>query len=626
MSSYSIRLALFCLVFGLTACTSLTPETPSATVTLEPTFIPSIIPSVTPTITPFPNTATSTIEPSPTETALPTATLDPFIKVIQTDAVLNSVAFSPDGKRLVVGTNRSTAEVWEVASGEKILTLIGHTQGDVSYVAYSPDGTLIATAGQDRTVRLWDANTGDSLRVLAGGEVTVAFSPDGQWVAAGGKDGVARVWHVASGELRFAFSGHPEGALSVAFDPGASITFTLSAGPQLQPALASKGVELQFRPATYHPRPLSGMGENALAVGTGSGEIVFWNLETGEKIRTVKASQGRVWSLAYIYSRYLFSGGDDGLVRLWLADDPTPYKTLAGHKGRIWNLSVAPHSGRGFAASGGADHTVRLWSDTPLGYYTGHTDQVYGVAFDPTGDMLASVGRDKTIRLWHPVRTWHFPTSGVSVKPECVRGEIYTTCEDVVLDISFEYPNQWGEINAEFRPGEDGYSYEYSHNTQDLYLQAGGRSRDFSEGRDGFITDFWGGAACSAEEPMCETIQPDVVFKLAFPKARETCFPGPGTLFYPIATVAINLPSRPSIHGFIFISHFLSANLTEELMQTLGPKDPQSLNYRCDEADRKLFDAKTQEIIQRIRSGFLDQATKTNLEQLRHLAQSVVIK
>ena len=72
------------------------------------------------------------------------------------NAMVLSVAFSPDGKRLASASRDETVKVWDAATGQEILTLKGHT-GLVSSVAFSPDGQRLASASADQTVKVWDA-------------------------------------------------------------------------------------------------------------------------------------------------------------------------------------------------------------------------------------------------------------------------------------------------------------------------------------------------------------------------------------------------------------------------------------------------------------------------------------
>ena len=66
-----------------------------------------------------------------------------------------SVAFSPDGKRLAVGSG-GTVKISDALSGQELLALWGHTAG-VTSVAFSPDGKRLATGSYDGTVQVWDA-------------------------------------------------------------------------------------------------------------------------------------------------------------------------------------------------------------------------------------------------------------------------------------------------------------------------------------------------------------------------------------------------------------------------------------------------------------------------------------
>src|SRR5262249_1475166 len=60
------------------------------------------------------------------------------------------VLFSPDGTRLALASGSSTVKIWDIASGQEVQTLKGHTDGGVSF---SPDGRRLASAGGDGTVK-----------------------------------------------------------------------------------------------------------------------------------------------------------------------------------------------------------------------------------------------------------------------------------------------------------------------------------------------------------------------------------------------------------------------------------------------------------------------------------------
>jgi tetratricopeptide (TPR) repeat protein len=70
-------------------------------------------------------------------------------------------------------------------------------------VAFSPDGKRVLTGSDDGTARVWDAQTGAEIaRLLHEDEVNaVAFSPDGKWVLTGSRDDTARVWWIHSEDL-----------------------------------------------------------------------------------------------------------------------------------------------------------------------------------------------------------------------------------------------------------------------------------------------------------------------------------------------------------------------------------------------------------------------------------------
>ena len=66
-----------------------------------------------------------------------------------------SLAFSPDNTVLVAGLINAGIELWDLAMGEKITTLNGHTQS-VETLVFSPDGKTLVSTGQDGTILVWD--------------------------------------------------------------------------------------------------------------------------------------------------------------------------------------------------------------------------------------------------------------------------------------------------------------------------------------------------------------------------------------------------------------------------------------------------------------------------------------
>jgi WD40 repeat protein len=68
-------------------------------------------------------------------------------------ASVRSVAFSPNGKQVVSGSNNNTVRLWDAATGALQQTLEGHSDS-VSSVAFSPDGKQVVSGSDDNTVRL----------------------------------------------------------------------------------------------------------------------------------------------------------------------------------------------------------------------------------------------------------------------------------------------------------------------------------------------------------------------------------------------------------------------------------------------------------------------------------------
>ena len=97
-----------------------------------------------------------------------------------TDQV-SAVAFSPDGDQALSASWDQTLILWDMTSGQPVISFTGH-MGPATAVVFSPDGKTALSGSADSTLILWDVKSGDLIRRFEGhtGEVTsVAISPDG---------------------------------------------------------------------------------------------------------------------------------------------------------------------------------------------------------------------------------------------------------------------------------------------------------------------------------------------------------------------------------------------------------------------------------------------------------------
>jgi len=119
-------------------------------------------------------------------------------------------------------------------------------------------------------------------------------------------------------------------------------------------------------------------------------------------IRQIEAHNGHVRALAFSPDgKFLLSGGEDRVIRLWDVASGDRLKEFKAHEGNVNALKFFSDGNRFLSASD--DRTIRVWrtaSPKPISQFDGHTAEVLCIALSSDGGKLVSGGKDKTVRLW----------------------------------------------------------------------------------------------------------------------------------------------------------------------------------------------------------------------------------
>jgi WD40 repeat protein len=306
---------------------------------------------------------------------------------------VTSVAFSPDGTRIVTGAGDQgepfEAKVWDARTGTYLFDLKGlppSLEGiniPVVSVAFSADSKRIVTAGGDNTARVYDATTGalqHELKDPAAGQgvFSAAFSPDGTRIVTGSwGETPARVWDASTGKALGELKGLRHAVTKVSYSADGT-------------------------------RILTGCHDQAVRV---------WDAKTGEVLLEAKGMLTDENEVAVALSPdglRIVAGSRDGTARVL---DARTGAVLLELKGRplvanttymiigVLCVAFSPDGTRivtgGTSDSGTGEASV--WdarTGAELLQLKGHTERVMSAAFSPDGQRIITGSADGTVKVW----------------------------------------------------------------------------------------------------------------------------------------------------------------------------------------------------------------------------------
>ncbi|MCP5519354.1 MAG: protein kinase [Verrucomicrobiales bacterium] len=369
-------------------------------------------------------------------------------------------AFSPDGRRLLIGTTDGRVRVWDLAGSAwlPVFSEIQEADGVLS-TAWSPDGRWVAWTVYAGDIRIAEADSGrvrdvipghvrgwipmlqlsrDAYWLLASGGATatatrlwrlplgremtpaahhtprawaVTFTADGDRVLSAGFDGVIRLADAADGHEIRAFSGHTNSVIwSIDVAPGGREFVSAGQDCALRIWDLETGAERRTIPAQTHPGVDNDVTLNVaispdgrrLASAGHDGNVQVWDYASGRRLWVDNLESVRLWSVAWSPDGGLLAAaGAGGHVAVWDAHDLT----------RLWGARVPPDVIGTVAFHPAGDRLLtahwsgelRLWearTGRPLGSPVKHQGIVRHATFSPDGKRIASAGFDRMVRLW----------------------------------------------------------------------------------------------------------------------------------------------------------------------------------------------------------------------------------
>ncbi len=340
------------------------------------------------------------------------------------DRVL-TVAFTPDGSRVVTGCHDGKVRLWQAATGQPEGEPLVHP-GPVHALAIHPSGELLLTGCADGQARLWEIPSGKPVRAplvhyqVTGpvkawpwqtGILSVAFSPDGQTFATAGRDGKVQLWETATGRNLGAPLTPSQDAVSlvVAFRPDGRALLTGGGhnGWNLQQWDSKTGQALgaPLRRTFIYSAAYSPDGKRIVAGYLQDRAARQWDLQTGQVREPALRHQDTVDSACYSPDgSMVLTGSEDHTARLWDSATGRSIGSPLEHTGGVLAARFSP-DGR-TVVTGCSDGLARLWQVAPGTRLRTlpHTTWVRALAFSPDGSRLMTGSSDQLCRVWDPVR------------------------------------------------------------------------------------------------------------------------------------------------------------------------------------------------------------------------------
>lgn len=257
--------------------------------------------------------------------------LEPQLGVTDDPHDVLSLAFSPDGTRLIAGCWSGEIRVWDVEKRAAVPSSMRHF-GFVSTLQFSPDDIdVFASVASDSNVRLWKLSTGEELVALQGPLEQVwamSFAPDGRTLYTLEQSGRVAAWDTAIRQRKDVLIERGPQTMPLGFSDDGQTLLTIDQKGRLRfwdvhrgSEIAGTSWSIDFSGVLVRDfeilAPVADGKLSMLAIGMVDGRVQLWDLKTRTR-RVWTAHMQQVRNVAFSPdSRKIATIGDDGILKLW---------------------------------------------------------------------------------------------------------------------------------------------------------------------------------------------------------------------------------------------------------------------------------------------------------------------